>query len=56
MARRLEATGDDRVLRHQPRSGFPLREVVVDTNTTGLNYRLDEIIEIGDVTGVSGRL
>ena len=77
MVRRLEETGRYRVLRKlqpraiadTPRSGFPLRGVIVDTETTGLNARKDEIIEIGivafsfdeagnigDVTGVYGGL
>ncbi|WP_430441075.1 3'-5' exonuclease [Shinella sp.] len=77
MVRRLEDTGRYRVLRKLepraiadlPRPGFPLRGVIVDTETTGLNARKDEIIEIGivafsfdetgnigDVTGVYGGL
>lgn len=49
------------------RAGFPLRGVILDTETTGLSHRKDEIIEIGviafsfdhdgnigDVTGVYG--
>jgi len=51
------------------RPGFPLKGVIVDTETTGLNHRKDEVIEIGviaftfneqgeigDVTGVYGGL
>ncbi|WP_256380892.1 exonuclease domain-containing protein, partial [Shinella sp. GWS1] len=57
MVRRLEETGRYRVLRKleartiadAPRPGFPLRGVIVDTETTGLNARKDEIIEIGIV-------
>jgi DNA polymerase-3 subunit epsilon len=77
MVRRLEETGRYRVLRKleartiadAPRSDFPLRGVIVDTETTGLNARKDEIIEIGivafsfdkagnigNVTGVYGGL
>jgi DNA polymerase III subunit epsilon len=77
MVRRLEETGRYRVLRKLVartiadalRPGFPLRGVIVDTETTGLNARKDEIIEIGivafsfdaagnigDVTGVYGGL
>jgi DNA polymerase-3 subunit epsilon len=77
MVRRLEETGLYRVLRKleartiadAPRSDFPLRGVIVDTETTGLNARKDEIIEIGivafsfdkagnigNVTGVYGGL
>lgn len=77
MVRRLEETGRYRVLRRvqpraivdAPRPGFPLRGVIVDTETTGLNTRKDEIIEIGivafsfdgdgaigDLTGVYGGL
>lgn len=45
---------------------FPLKAVMLDTETTGLNHRKDEIIEIGaiaftfgeigDVTGIYGGL
>ena len=77
MVRRLEETGRYRILRKlqpravadAPRPGFPLRGVILDTETTGLNARTDEIIEIGivafsfdeagtigDVTGVYGGL
>ncbi|KAA3525075.1 3'-5' exonuclease [Agrobacterium tumefaciens] len=73
----LESTGNYRVLRklqpraicEQPRPGFPRQGVILDTETTGLNHRTDEIIEIGvitftfddqgtigDVTGVYGGL
>jgi DNA polymerase-3 subunit epsilon len=77
MARHLEATGSYRILRKlqprpivkSPRPGFPRRGIILDTETTGLNYRKDEIIEIGviaftfndagglgDVTGIYGGL
>jgi len=77
MVHRLEETGRYRVLRKlepratadAPRPGFPLQGVIVDTETTGLNARKDEIIEIGivafsfdevgnigDVTGIYGGL
>lgn len=77
MARHLEATGNYRVLRKllpQPvvehaRPEFPRQGIILDAETTGLNYRSDEIIEIGviafsfndageigDVTGVYGGL
>ncbi|WP_147182332.1 MULTISPECIES: 3'-5' exonuclease [Alphaproteobacteria] len=77
MARHLETTGNYRILRRlqprltveNPRPEFPRRGIVLDTETTGLNYRTDEIIEIGaiaftfndegefgDVTGVYGGL
>ncbi len=55
MARHLTETGRYRILRRlEPRgiepvdlSAFPLRGIVLDTETTGLNHRKDEIIEIG---------
>ncbi len=77
MVERLTATGRYRILRRLEaraiaqaiRSEFPLRGVIVDTETTGLNHRKDEIIEIGviafsfdergfigDVVGVYGGL
>jgi len=77
MARDLEATGDYRILRRLPRRpvveharpGFSLKGVILDTETTGLDHRREEIIEIGavaftfndageigDVTGVYGGL
>ncbi|MDT4841657.1 3'-5' exonuclease [Ensifer sp. 22521] len=77
MVRHLQATGRYRLLqRLVPRAvvpvarpGFPLKGVILDTETTGLNNRKDEIIEIGliaftfdekgnlgDVTGVYGGL
>ncbi|MCJ8056979.1 3'-5' exonuclease [Shinella curvata] len=57
MVRWLEETGRYRVLRklkaraiaNAPRPGFPMRGVIVDTETTGLSARKDEIIEIGIV-------
>jgi DNA polymerase-3 subunit epsilon len=77
MVARLEATGRYRILKKlEPRHistsirpGFPLRGIILDTETTGLNHRKDEIIEIGaiaftfdqhgtigDVTGIYGGL
>ncbi|MBK5571246.1 MAG: 3'-5' exonuclease [Ensifer sp. SSB1] len=77
MVRHLRATGRFRILtKLEPRPiatalrpEFPLRGVILDTETTGLNHRKDEIIEIGtiaftfdeagnigDVTGVYGGL
>ncbi len=77
MAARLEATGSYRILRklqprpviEQPRPTFARKGIILDTETTGLNHRCDEIIEIGvisftfddngrigDVTGVYGGL
>ncbi|HCJ72960.1 3'-5' exonuclease [Rhizobium pusense] len=73
----LESTGNYRVLRklmprqvvERPRPEFSRRGVILDTETTGLNHRTDEIIEIGviafrfddqgvigDVTGIYGGL
>jgi len=57
MVRQLQATGRYRILKKlEPRTvtatarpGFPLKGVVLDTETTGLNHRKDEIIEIGTV-------
>ena len=77
MVREFEETGRYRILRklqpravlEMPRAEFPLGGVIVNTETTGLNAREDEIIEIGivafsfdeagvigDVTGVYGAL
>ncbi len=57
MAELLEECGQYRVLRRLlprqvagvARPGFPRTAVIVDTETTGLNHRRDEIIEIGAV-------
>ncbi|PTM87160.1 3'-5' exonuclease [Mycoplana dimorpha] len=68
MVRHLQETGRYRILmKLQPRpvvqlpdSAFPLRGVIIDTETTGLSSRKDEIIEIGavafsfDATGTIG--
>lgn len=77
MVEHLVRTGRYRVLKKlEPRSiasivrpDYPLRGVIIDTETTGLNHRRDEIIEIGviaftfdqqgnvgDVTGIYGGL
>lgn len=77
MVAHLQGTGRYRILRRlEPRSiatftrpEFPLRGIILDTETTGLNHRRDEIIEIGilaftfdehgaigDMTGVYGGL
>lgn len=58
MVRQLQETGRYRILKKlEPRSvtvaarpEFPLRGVILDTETTGLNHRKDEIIEIGAVS------
>jgi len=58
LVRQLEATGRYRVLSKleprpivpDPRAGFPMRGVIVDAETTGLNHREDEVIEIGIVS------
>lgn len=55
MVASLEASGRYRVLRKleprkiasQARPGFPLRGIILDTETTGLDHRKEEIIEIG---------
>lgn len=77
MVRHLCETGRYRILTKMvpravapnPRLQFPLKGIILDTETTGLNARKDEIIEIGviaftfdakgnigDVTGVYGGL
>ena len=77
MAKALEASGLYRISRkllaptvaENPRPGFPRNGLLVDTETTGLSHRTDEVIEIGavafsfneagqigDVTGVYGGL
>ncbi len=77
MAKALEASGLYRISRklvapgvaESPRPGFPRNGLVIDTETTGLNHRTDEVIEIGavafsfneagqigDVTGIYGGL
>jgi DNA polymerase-3 subunit epsilon len=55
MLRALEATGRYRILKKlEPRQvvdarrpGFPLTGVILDTETTGLDHRQHEMIEIG---------
>ena len=68
MVRHLSETGRYRILQKLtpratapfPRPEYPLKGVILDTETTGLNARKDEIIEIGvvafsfDVTGRIG--
>jgi DNA polymerase III subunit epsilon len=79
MVAHLASTGRYRILQKlvarpvaanpRPASLFPLHGVILDTETTGLNHRKDEIIEIGiiaftfdragvigDITGVYGGL
>ncbi len=77
MVAHLTATGRYRILQKlEPRqiatatrAGFPLRGIILDTETTGLDHRKHEIIEIGvvaftfddrgiigDITGVYGGL
>jgi DNA polymerase-3 subunit epsilon len=77
MVERLVKTGRYRILQKLeprqaascPRPGFPFKGLILDTETTGLNHRKDEIIEIGmvafsydesgaigDVTGIYGGL
>ncbi|MBW8734544.1 MAG: 3'-5' exonuclease [Asticcacaulis sp.] len=57
MAQRLASTGDYKILRRlpvrdvvaNPRPGFPRIGLLVDTETTGLDHRAAEVIEIGMV-------
>lgn len=67
MIAHLNATGRYRILRklqprriaHSVRPQFPMIGVILDTETTGLNHRKDEIIEIGAISftfDASGRI
>jgi DNA polymerase-3 subunit epsilon len=57
MVRQLEASGRYRVVRRieprpvvlEPKAGFPYIGLLVDTETTGLNWRTEEVIEIGAI-------
>lgn len=57
LVRQLQGTGryhipkelEPRTVTATERPGFPLKGIVLDTETTGLNHRKDEIIEIGTV-------
>lgn len=50
MVRHLLETGRYRILRKfQPRPEFPLKGIILDTETTDFDARKDEIIEIGVV-------
>lgn len=77
MVDHLTKTGNYRILERLvprpvtviPRAGFPLKGLILDTETTGLDHRKNEIIEIGaiaftfnatgavgDITGIYGGL